>query len=109
MVSKEISKRAALVGMVIGLMASPLAIAQSSIELNQDRSAGHGIIDTPDSHTASPSAHDAAGELNRHEGDSLDFKPSSRRASSSEKETKTRQEGYRPEELNRDEGDSTDW
>ncbi|NYT71924.1 hypothetical protein HZU72_05710 [Halomonas sp. QX-2] len=109
MLVKEMSRKAALVGFAIGLIASPLVMAQSSIELNQDRSADPGIIGKPETHAASKPDHVAAGELNRDEGDSLDFSPSSSRASSNEKGAATRREGYSPGELNRDEGNSTDW
>lgn len=109
MLLKEMGKKSAIAAIAFGLITSPLAMASSSIELNKDRSAGQDVIDKPGSHAASKPSHASAGDLNRDEGDSLDFSPSSRRPSTAEKGTPSRQEGYRPGELNRDEGDSTDW
>ncbi|MBS3668286.1 hypothetical protein [Vreelandella boliviensis] len=109
MLSKEIGKKLAIVATALGLIVSPLAMANSSIELNKDRSAGQNVIDKPTSHRPSNAANTSANDLNRDEGDSLDFSPSSSRASSNEKGAATRQEGYSTGELNRDEGDSTDW
>ena len=36
---KELAKKAAVLGVAFGLVASPMAFAQTSIELNKDRSA----------------------------------------------------------------------
>ncbi|MEL7895347.1 hypothetical protein [Vreelandella neptunia] len=109
MLLKEMSQKLAIVGIAFCLVASPLAMAQSSIELNQDRTAGQDVIDKPESHAASKPSHVSASDLNHDEGDSLDFSPSSSRFSSAEKGATSRREGYTPGELNRDEGDSTDW
>ncbi|AJY48635.1 MULTISPECIES: hypothetical protein [Halomonadaceae] len=109
MLLKEMSKNVALVGIAFGLVASPLAMAHSSIELNQDRTAGQGVIDKPESHAASKQSHVSAGDLNRDESESLDFSPSSSRPSTAEEGSTSRQEGYTSGELNRGEGDSTDW
>ena len=109
MLLKAMSQKLAIVGIAFGLVASPLAMAQSSIELNQDRTAGQGVIDKPESRAASKPSHVSAGNLNRDESDSLDFSPSSSLPSTAEKGSTSRQEGYTPGELNRDEGGSTDW
>lgn len=106
---KEMSQKVVIVGIAFGLVASPMAMAHSSIELNQDRTAGQDVINKPESHAASKPSHVSAGDLNRDEADSLDFSPSSSRPSTAEKGPTSRQEGYTPGELNRDEGDSTDW
>jgi|TARA_R110002049_G_scaffold306573_1_gene505223 hypothetical protein len=107
MLLKEMGKKAAIVATAFGLVASPLAMANSSIELNKDRSAGQGVIDQPESHKTSGEANISANDLTRDEGDSLDFSPSS--SGSDGVETKDRGANIDPEELTRDEGDSTDW
>ncbi|MGP9765248.1 hypothetical protein ACT3UM_05925 [Halomonas sp. AOP13-D3-9] len=107
MLLKEMSKKVAIVAAAFGLAASPLAMANSSIELNQDRSAGQGVIDKPETHATSHAAHVSADELNRDEGDSLDFSPSS--SASDQGERVQRGANISPEDLTRDEGDSTDW
>lgn len=105
---KEIVRKIAILGMSFGLVASPLALAHSSIELNQDRSAGENVIEKPQSGTNNDNHQFSAGALNRDEGDSLDFSPSSR-LPSAETETSRRTTGYSSNNLNRKEGDSTDW
>ncbi|MBT2774056.1 hypothetical protein J7J47_17675 [Halomonas sp. ISL-60] len=107
MLLKEMGKKGAIVAIAFGLIASPLAMANSSIELNKDRSAGQNVIDKPTSHTTSNADNASAHQLNRDESDSLDFSPSS--SSSDIGERKHRSDNIRPEDLTRDEGDSTDW
>ncbi|MGQ7262963.1 hypothetical protein [Vreelandella sp. V005] len=108
MLLKEMGKKAAIVATAFSLIASPLAMANSSIELNQDRSAGQDVIDKPESHkTSNNEANISANDLTRDEGDSLDFSPTS--SGSDEVESKERGATIDPEELTRDEGDSTDW
>lgn len=109
MLFKEVGKKVAIVGISFGLIASPLAMAQPSIELNQDRSVGSDVIDKPQSHWPSNDAQASPGDLNRDEGDSLDFSPSSSAADNGEQASKRAKEGYSTRDLNRDEGDSTDW
>ncbi len=43
-------KRMCALGLCLSILASPLAIANNSIEVNKDRSAGHGVIMKPQSH-----------------------------------------------------------
>ena len=107
MLSKEMGKKLAVVAAAVGLIASPLAMAHSSIELNKDRSAGHNVIDKPTSHAPSNVANTSASDLNRDENDSLDFSPSS--SADDAEVTKHRGGNIRPEDLTRDEGDSTEW
>lgn len=107
MLLKEIGKKGAVAAIAFGLIASPLAMASSSIELNKDRSAGQDVIDKPTSHAASNTVNASASELNRDEGDSLDFSPSSR--SSAAGATNHRDANISPEDLTKDEGDSTEW
>ncbi|MDQ7733926.1 hypothetical protein QT231_14530 [Halomonas sp. SpR1] len=107
MLWKEMGKKGAIAAIAFGLIASPLAMASSSIELNKDRSAGQNVIDKPTSHTTSNTANASVNDLNRDESDSLDFSPSS--SSSDTGERKHRSDNIRPEDLTRDEGDSTDW
>lgn len=107
MLSKEMGKKLAVVATAFGLLASPLAMANSSIELNKDRSAGQNVIDKPTSHKPSNAANASANDLNRDESDSLDFSPSS--SASNAGARNHRGENIRPEDLTRDEGDSTEW
>ena len=106
MLLNGIGKKIAVAGISFGLIASPLAMAHSSIELNKDRSAGQGVIDKPQTSsegTRQPTTRD----LNRDDGDSLDFSPSS--SASDYGERKNRGANISPEDLTREEGDSTDW
>lgn len=106
MLLKEMSKKVAIVSISVGLIASPLAMAHSSIELNKDRSAGQGIIDKPQT-SSSDTQQAATRDLTRDDGDSLDFSPSSRASDAGER--KRRSANISPDDLTRDEGDSTDW
>lgn len=107
MLSKEMGKKFAVVAAAVGLIASPLAMAHSSIELNKDRSAGHNVIDKPESHAPSNVANTSASDLNRDESDSLDFSPSS--SASDAGSSQRRSSNIHPEDLTQDEGDSTEW
>lgn len=107
MLLKEMGKKSAIAAIAFGLIASPLAMANSSIELNKDRSAGQSVIVKPESHATSNAANVSANDLNRDENDSLDFSPSS--SSSDAGERKHRGANISPDDLTRDEGDSTDW
>ena len=69
---KELAKKAAVLGVAFGLVASPMAFAQTSIELNKDRSAGHDVMQ-PNSHNTSGPAQYSASDLTRNEGDTLDY------------------------------------
>nr|WP_295712966.1 hypothetical protein [uncultured Halomonas sp.] len=106
MLLKEMSKKVAILGISFGLIASPLAMAHSSIELNKDRSAGQGVIDKPQS-SSEGTQQPATRDLTRDDGDSLDFSPSSSASDSGERAN--RGANISPEDLTRDEGDSTDW
>lgn len=106
MLLNGMDKKLAIVGISFGLIASPLAMAHSSIELNKDRSAGQGIIDKPHS-SSEGTQQPATRDLTRDDGDSLDFSPSS--SASDTEERTNRGANIRPEDLTRDEGDSTDW
>ncbi|MDN7132125.1 hypothetical protein JNO04_07140 [Halomonas sp. MC140] len=106
MLLKKLGKKAAIVGISFGLVASPLAMAHPSIELNKDRSVGQDIIDKPQSQM-SDDAQVSPRDLTRDEGDSLDFSPSS--STSDTGKSARRGTQYSPEDLTRDEGDSIDW
>jgi hypothetical protein len=106
---KEKGKKIAIVGIAFGLIASPMVMAQSSIELNKDRSAGQNIIDKPESQATSDAASISADDLTRDEGDSLDFSPTSSASHAESGERTHRDANISSEDLTRDEGDSTDW
>ena len=103
---KELAKKAAVLGVAFGLVASPMAFAQTSIELNKDRSAGHDVMQ-PNSHNTSGPAQYSASDLTRNEGDTLDYSTSS--SVSDSNSVGTSKAGYDASELNRDEGDDLRW
>lgn len=106
MLLNGIGKKIAIASISFGLIASPLAMAHPSIELNKDRSAGQGVIDKPQ--TSSEGAQQfATRNLTRDDADSLDFSPSS--SASDTGERARRGANISPRDLTRDEGDSTDW
>lgn len=49
MLTSKLTKKIYVFGFCASIVASPLAIANNSIELNKDRSAGHGLIAKPQS------------------------------------------------------------
>ncbi|MGO2240676.1 MAG: hypothetical protein ACTH5D_02840 [Halomonas sp.] len=106
MLLKKLSNKVAIIGISFGLIASPLAMAHPSIELNKDRAVGQDVIDKPQSQM-SDDAQVSPRDLTRDDGDSLDFSPSSSAADSGKSARRGNQ--YSPQDLNRDEGDSTDW
>lgn len=106
MLLKKLSKKVAIVGISFGLVASPLAMAHPSIELNKDRAVGHDVIDKPQSQMSDDSQV-SPRDLTRDDGDSLDFSPSSSAADSGKSARRGTQ--YSPQDLTRDVGDSTDW
>ncbi|CAO1669868.1 hypothetical protein [Halomonas sp. HAL1] len=109
MLLKEMGKKAAVAGISFGLIASPLAMAHSSIELNKDRSAGQDVIDKPRTSSGN-TRQPATRDLTRDDGDSLDFSPSSRASDAPESNgSNPRGANISPEDLTREEGDSTDW
>ncbi|MFP3340906.1 hypothetical protein LG331_17210 [Vreelandella aquamarina] len=106
MLFKEFAKKTAVLGVAFGLVASPMAFAHTSIELNKDRSAGHDVVQ-PSSHNTSGPAQYSGSDLTRDEGDTFDYSTSSS-ASDSDSST-TSKAGYDANELNRDEGDGIRW
>ncbi|HBP40933.1 MAG: hypothetical protein ACTJG4_06655 [Vreelandella alkaliphila] len=90
----------------MGLIASPLAFAHSSIELNQGRAENQEIIQPQSRNTSGPATYSAKDLINDNEN-TLIYAPSSR-ASDADDDSKERA-GYRAEELNREEGSSTRW
>lgn len=52
MLKINLVKKVCVLGFFLSILASPLAIANNSIELNKDRSAGHGVIAKPQSHAS---------------------------------------------------------
>ncbi|NAO95631.1 hypothetical protein FRY77_06315 [Halomonas sp. MG34] len=52
MLTNNLTKKLCMFGFCMGIFASPLAIANNSIELNQDRTAGHDVIAKPQSQAA---------------------------------------------------------
>ncbi|MGO2391490.1 MAG: hypothetical protein ACTH69_05305 [Halomonas sp.] len=106
MLLKKLSKKVAIVGISFGLVASPLAMAHPSIELNKDRAVGQDVIDKPQSQMSDDSQV-SPRDLTRDDGDSLDFSPSSSASDSGKSARRGTQ--YSPQDLTRDVGDSTDW
>ncbi|WP_311064467.1 hypothetical protein [Halomonas sp. DWK9] len=107
MLFKEFAKKTAVLSVAFGLVASPMAFAHTSIELNKDRSAGHEVVQ-PSSHNTSGPAQYSASDLTHDEGDTLDYSPSSSRNSDSSGSTGSKA-SYQANELNRDEGDGIRW
>lgn len=107
MLFKEISTKVAIVGIAFGLIASPLAMAQSSIELNQDRSAGQDVIDKPQSQLSMRDVSISSEDLTYDVGDGLDYSPSSRASNAEQKAHNN--VTISPKDLTRDEGDSLEW
>lgn len=107
MLLKKLGKKAAIVGISFGLVASPLAMAHPSIELNQDRAVGQDAFDEPHSRNTSNDTRVSPRDLTRDDGDSMDFSPSS--SASDTGKSARRGTQYSPEDLTRDVGDSTDW
>lgn len=106
MLFKELAKKTAVASVAFGLVASPMAFAHTSIELNKDSSAGHEIIE-PSSHNTSGPAEYSGSDLTRDEGDTFDYSTSS--SASDSNSTTTSKAGYDANELNRDEGDGIRW
>lgn len=106
MLLKSFVKNTAVVGLSLGLIASPMAFAHSSIELNQERADNQEIIQPESRNTSGPATYSAKDLINDNEN-TLIYTPSSR-ASKTDDSSKDRA-GYRAEELNREEGSSTRW
>jgi hypothetical protein len=69
MLFNNLAKKVCVIGLCLSVMASPLALANNSIELNQDRSAGHGVMAKPQSHTTSVTAAYTQSDLLYDKGD----------------------------------------
>lgn len=108
MLMKKLIKKAAILGMSFGLVASPMAFAHSSIELNKDSSVDRELIKPTSKHT-SGSAQYSTSDLTHDEGSSLDYSASSSRHSDSTDQRADRDEGYSASDLTRDEGDDLRW
>ncbi|ASK21126.1 MULTISPECIES: hypothetical protein [unclassified Halomonas] len=106
MLLKSFVKSTVVVGLSLGLIASPIAFAHSSIELNQGRAENQEIIQPQSRNTSGPATYSAKDLINDNEN-TLIYAPSSR-ASDADDDSKERA-GYRAEELNREEGSSTRW
>ncbi len=65
MLFNNLAKKVCVIGLCLSVMASPLALANNSIELNQDRSAGHGLIAKPQSQKTSAALVGNSIELNQ--------------------------------------------
>ncbi|RUR30199.1 hypothetical protein ELY33_10305 [Vreelandella andesensis] len=106
MLLKLFVKNTAAVALSLGFFASPLAFAQTSIELNQERADNQDIIQPQSRNTSGPATYSAKDLINDNDN-TLTYSPSSR-ASNADESSKDSQ-GYRAEELNREEGSSTRW
>ncbi|HCA00905.1 MAG TPA: hypothetical protein DEO68_01695 [Halomonas campaniensis] len=106
MLLKSFVKSTVVVGLSLGLIASPIAFAHSSIELNKERAENQEIIQPQSRNTSGPATYSAKDLINDNEN-TLIYAPSSR-ASDADDDSKERA-GYRAEELNREEGSSTRW
>lgn len=106
MLFKDMVKKAGVLSVAFGLIASPLAFAHNSIELNKDRAVGSDVIDKPHS-SATSSAHYSPNDLNHGERDRMNtnYTPSSHQ----DGERRHNTNSYQTSDLTRDEGDSTDW
>ncbi len=62
-------KSMCVLGFCLSILASPLAIANNSIELNKDRSAGHDVIVKPQSHAVQGGALYTKNDLLYDKGD----------------------------------------
>jgi hypothetical protein len=107
MLLKELGKTVAILGISFGLIASPLAIANSSIELNKDRSAGQGVIDRPQSQSMPSRVQASSRDLTHDAGDSLVYSASS--SAPEADESTSSGANISPQDLTEDVGDSTDW
>ncbi|RUR54269.1 hypothetical protein [Vreelandella populi] len=108
MLFKDMVKKAGVLGISFGLIASPLAFAHDSIELNKDRAVGSDVIDKPHS-SATSSARYSASELNHGERDRMNtnYTPTSHQDQDGNRRQNTN--SYQTSDLTRDEGDGTDW
>lgn len=105
MLFKAMVKKVGIFSVSLGLIASPLAFAHSSIELNKDRAVGE-ISHQSESTRTSESATYSANELNHGERDRMNtnYTPASHQESE-----RHNTNSYKASDLTRDEGDSTDW
>ncbi len=103
MLLKELGKTVAILGISFGLIASPLAIANSSIELNKDRS----VIDRPQSQSMPSRDQASSRDLTHDAGDSLVYSASS--SAPEADESTSSGANISPQDLTEDVGDSTDW
>lgn len=105
MLFKAMVKKVGIFSVSLGLIASPLAFAHSSIELNKDRSVGE-ITHQPHSNRTSEAATYSATELNHGDSDRMNtnYSPTSHRDSDRQNTN-----SYKASDLTHDEGDSTDW
>lgn len=69
MLTTNLAQKMCMVGFCLSILASPLAIANNSIELNKDRSAGHGVIAKPESHATQEAALFTKNDLLYDKGD----------------------------------------
>lgn len=107
MVLKDMLKKVVILGVFFGVAASPLALAHTSIQLNQERIAGNEII-KPTSSNSSGRADFSARDLVNDRNNTQDYSSSSNR-DYSEEQQKRRSPSYRTGDLTRDEGDSLQW
>lgn len=105
MLFKAMVKKVGVFSVSLGLIASPLAFAHSSIELNKDRSVGE-ISHQSHSTRTSEAANYSANELNHGDRDRMNtnYTPTSHQESD-----RRNTNSYKASDLTRDEGDSTDW
>ncbi|MGO3700227.1 MULTISPECIES: hypothetical protein [Halomonas] len=107
---KAVLKTAGVLGISIGLIASPLAFAQSSIERTKDRAVGSDVIDMPQS-TSTSSPHYSPSELNHSQRDHMNgnYAPSSQLQRDQDGAQRRNTHSFESTELNHKEGDSLDW
>ncbi|PRY64832.1 hypothetical protein B0H98_104136 [Vreelandella songnenensis] len=112
MLSKVLVKKAGILGVAFGLIASPMAFAHTSIELNKDRGVGE-VQDKPQSTNESGAASYSSTELNHGERDRMNsnYTPSSQheRGEHGSRAHSGNSNTYNTSDLTRDEGDSTEW
>ncbi|WP_083007707.1 hypothetical protein [Halomonas sp. GT] len=108
MLLKTFFKNTSVLGLSLGLVASPMAFAQSSIELNQERADNQEIIQPQSRNTSGPATYSAKDLINDNDN-TLIYTPSSRSSTTDDDSKANNRAGYRAEELNREEGSSTRW
>ncbi|MBZ5487513.1 hypothetical protein HW452_08245 [Halomonas aquamarina] len=112
MLTKAMVKKAGILGVSLGLVASPMAFAHMSIELNKDRGVGE-VQDKPQSTNESGAASYSSTELNHGERDRMNsnYTPSSQheRSEHGSRDHGGNRNTFNTSDLTRDEGDSTEW